>query len=69
MFFETYNSKCFIVLGRAKAHHRCLNTLKNVTLESAKVGNYRQEVFCEKVFLKISQNLLENTSARVSFFT
>ena len=28
--------------------------------------NYRQDVFCEKVFLEISQNSLENTGARVS---
>ena len=34
------------------------------------IGSYRNsrpEVFCKKVFLKISQNLQEKTCARVSF--
>ena len=33
------------------------------------VRSSRLEVFCKKLFLKISQNSQENTCVRVSFFT
>ena len=42
--------------------------LRLSTVQITRSRSSRPEVFCKKVFLKISQNSQENTCARVSFF-
>ena len=44
-----------------------LCNLKDIEYVTFIDRSIHQEVFCKKVFLKISQNSLENTGVRVSF--